>query len=127
MSLGSFFWFISDHLLARRNFILLPKPVPEAVNELLIIYFQESYVNLKTIRIHTYWVLVLGLVGRLFLGTSKYIGFEIIRAVSVALELYSSVKVQRRFGGTHYVQFHGRSVDQKRNQPEASSKQSLLG
>jgi hypothetical protein len=42
-------------------------------------------VNLKTITIHTYSALVLGLFGRLFLGTSKYAGFEIIRAVSVAL------------------------------------------
>jgi hypothetical protein len=80
-------------------------------------------VNFKTIRIHKYSTLVLGLFGRLFLRTSKYVGFEVLSAVAVAL--YSSVEVHRRFGGTHYLQFNVRRVGQERNQPEASSKQSL--
>jgi hypothetical protein len=103
------------------------KSVSEAINELLIMYFQESCVNPKTSRIYKYSAPGLSLFESLFRRISKYVAFEVLTTMAVAVALYSSVEVRRRFGGTYYLQFHSRRAGQELKQPEASSKQSLLG
>jgi hypothetical protein len=61
--------------------------------------------------------------------TSIHVGFDVLTAVAMKNSILwdimpcSPLKVNRRFGGTYYLHFHGRKGNQVINQYEVGGKQ----